>query len=391
MHTTLADVVRVLDGPLPAVDRAVLGPGRAGHRRPGPAGAPDPLRRRPDPGRHRGGARARRRPAGDAPPAAAARRAQRRHHERQGRRPSPRSWWTTSRSTSPTPTPTSRSPASTTRSPRPAASRRRAADRRRGTSRWAGSATSPRPSRWRDVRRPRCVPPLPPAAGRHPGRRPSRTPWCERVAVLGGAGDDLFDAVRASGADVYVTADLRHHPVLEAREEARGGPPYLVDAGHWASESLWLAVRAERRCVTALGGRARLGWRPTSQHVRTDPWTFVVGAEPPAEPEVRPERRPVPPAAAARPAGHRHPARPDRARAHATCRSSPSSPTCSAKAAADSTTSWCARAPSSATSSARSPRPSPTCSWCATGPPATRPGSTPAPARPRTSRPSSTS
>ena len=44
-----------------------------------------------------------------------------------------------------------------------------------------------------------------------------------RVAVVGGAGDDMFDAVRASGADVYVTADLRHHPALEAREEARGG------------------------------------------------------------------------------------------------------------------------------------------------------------------------
>ncbi len=41
-----------------------------------------------------------------------------------------------------------------------------------------------------------------------------------RVAVLGGAGDDLFDAVRASGADVYVTADLRHHPVARG---PRGG------------------------------------------------------------------------------------------------------------------------------------------------------------------------
>src|SRR6185295_20263300 len=60
-----------------------------------------------------------------------------------------------------------------------------------------------------------------------------------RVAVVGGAGDDRFDAVRASGADVYVTADLRHHPALEAREEARGGTPYLVDAGHWATEWLW--------------------------------------------------------------------------------------------------------------------------------------------------------
>jgi putative NIF3 family GTP cyclohydrolase 1 type 2 len=97
-----------------------------------------------------------------------------------------------------------------------------------------------------------------------------------RVAVLGGAGDDLFDAVRDSGADVYVTADLRHHPVLEAREEARGGPPYLVDAGHWASEQLWLP-RAERALLDGLGADATRVETHIST-VRTDPWTFLVGA-----------------------------------------------------------------------------------------------------------------
>src|SRR5699024_639048 len=69
-----------------------------------------------------------------------------------------------------------------------------------------------------------------------------------RVGVLGGAGDTCFGAVRRSGADVYVTADLRHHPALEAREEARAAArgrsgadtPYLIDAGHFASEWLWL-------------------------------------------------------------------------------------------------------------------------------------------------------
>jgi dinuclear metal center YbgI/SA1388 family protein len=103
-----------------------------------------------------------------------------------------------------------------------------------------------------------------------------------RVAVLGGAGDDLFDAVRASGADVYVTADLRHHPALEAREEARGGTPYLVDAGHWASEQVWLA-RAERSLLAALGERATRVETHIST-VRTDPWTFVVGADPGGSP-----------------------------------------------------------------------------------------------------------
>jgi len=98
------------------------------------------------------------------------------------------------------------------------------------------------------------------------------------VAVMGGSGDDRFDEVRASGADVYVTADLRHHPVLEAREEARGGTPYLIDAGHWATESLWLASGRER-LMTALeqvAGTTRVESRVSA--IRTEPWTFVVGA-----------------------------------------------------------------------------------------------------------------
>jgi len=97
-----------------------------------------------------------------------------------------------------------------------------------------------------------------------------------RVAVVGGAGDHMFDAVRASGADVYVTADLRHHPALEAREEARGGTPYLVDAGHWATEWLWLES-ARSELMRELGGRGT----SLETHIctlRTDPWDFVIGA-----------------------------------------------------------------------------------------------------------------
>ncbi|PRY63765.1 dinuclear metal center YbgI/SA1388 family protein [Knoellia remsis] len=94
----------------------------------------------------------------------------------------------------------------------------------------------------------------------------------EKVAVLGGAGDDQFTAVRSSGADVYVTADLRHHPASEAREEARGGPPYLVDAGHWSSESVWLPDLRD-----ALTDALRV--EVDISTVRTDPWTFTVGAD----------------------------------------------------------------------------------------------------------------
>ena len=93
-----------------------------------------------------------------------------------------------------------------------------------------------------------------------------------RVAVCGGAGDSLFDAVRACGADVYVTADLRHHPASELREHGGDGPPYLVDVPHWASEWPWLAGVSNR-----LAGALEARGRPVEMHVSvkcTDPWTF---------------------------------------------------------------------------------------------------------------------
>lgn len=103
-----------------------------------------------------------------------------------------------------------------------------------------------------------------------------------RIALLGGAGDSLFDDVRRVGADVYVTSDLRHHPALEAREKAADGPPYLIDAGHWATESLWLERAADdlRTALAATG-------TSVDTHVSTlctDPWTFVVGAQTEGDP-----------------------------------------------------------------------------------------------------------
>lgn len=112
------------------------------------------------------------------------------------------------------------------------------------------------------------------------------------VAVVGGSGDSLFDAVRASAADVYLTADLRHHPASELREraefEARGtaaSPPYLVDAAHFASEWPWLAG-AERDLRADLAALARGSADPAGgttvetrvSTLRTDPWTGRVPA-----------------------------------------------------------------------------------------------------------------
>jgi dinuclear metal center YbgI/SA1388 family protein len=102
----------------------------------------------------------------------------------------------------------------------------------------------------------------------------------QRVAVCGGSGDSLFEQVRASGADVYVTADLRHHPASEARERAtfeggsEDGRPHLVDVAHWASEWPWLAGCADRLVVAlAADGRTVVAHVSTT---RTDPWTLRV-------------------------------------------------------------------------------------------------------------------
>lgn len=91
------------------------------------------------------------------------------------------------------------------------------------------------------------------------------------VAVCGGAGDAYLAHPDVRGSDVYITADLRHHPASEAREQARlGGGPALMDVSHWASEWLWLPVAA-RQLAQALPGI-----RVTVSELRTDPWDFSV-------------------------------------------------------------------------------------------------------------------
>ncbi|SDH40629.1 dinuclear metal center protein, YbgI/SA1388 family [Lentzea fradiae] len=94
----------------------------------------------------------------------------------------------------------------------------------------------------------------------------------KRVAVCGGAGDSFLGAVTRAGVDVYVTADLRHHP---ASEHIESGGPALVDVAHWASEWPWCEQAAEI-LRTAFGGRVDV----LVSTRRTDPWT--VGATSPA-------------------------------------------------------------------------------------------------------------
>ncbi len=86
------------------------------------------------------------------------------------------------------------------------------------------------------------------------------------VAVCGGAGDSLLDTARAAGVDVYLTADLRHHP---ASEFAEHDGPALVDAAHWATEWPWLAD-AERRLAAVSPDTGKLETRVSA--LVTDAW-----------------------------------------------------------------------------------------------------------------------
>ena len=97
-----------------------------------------------------------------------------------------------------------------------------------------------------------------------------------RVALCGGAGDSLFEAVRSVGADVYITADLRHHPASEFREQelVRGTGCALIDCSHAASESFWLQRAGER--LQALLAERGHSITFTVSSLNTDPWDFTV-------------------------------------------------------------------------------------------------------------------
>lgn len=63
----------------------------------------------------------------------------------------------------------------------------------------------------------------------------------QTVAVSGGSGDSFLDTVASLGADVYVTADLRHHP---AQDHLNATQTALISGSHWATEWLWLPALA---------------------------------------------------------------------------------------------------------------------------------------------------
>lgn len=64
----------------------------------------------------------------------------------------------------------------------------------------------------------------------------------KRLAVMGGAGADAIHDAIAKGCDTYVTADIKYHQFLEAKELGLN----LIDADHFCTEAPVMPVMAEK-------------------------------------------------------------------------------------------------------------------------------------------------
>lgn len=97
----------------------------------------------------------------------------------------------------------------------------------------------------------------------------------QRVAVCGGSGDSLLGIATDMGADVLVTADLKHHRALEHLEE---GGCAIIDVAHWASEWPWLEQAAQ--LLEADLDREGTTVVSVVSAQPTDPWSMTLRSEP---------------------------------------------------------------------------------------------------------------
>jgi putative NIF3 family GTP cyclohydrolase 1 type 2 len=61
------------------------------------------------------------------------------------------------------------------------------------------------------------------------------------VALCGGAGSFLIKSALASGAQAFITADLKYHEFFDAE-----GRMLMADIGHYESEQFTVALLAEQ-------------------------------------------------------------------------------------------------------------------------------------------------
>lgn len=88
----------------------------------------------------------------------------------------------------------------------------------------------------------------------------------KKVALCGGSGMSLFRDVIFSGADVFLTADIKYH---EAQDALRQNI-FLVDGGHFATEHPIVSVVAEYLRTKLTGDAVEV----RASNINTDPFSY---------------------------------------------------------------------------------------------------------------------
>lgn len=92
------------------------------------------------------------------------------------------------------------------------------------------------------------------------------------VALCGGSGSSLLEQIRQTEAEVYVTADLKHHVVSD--NKTMNGP-CLISVSHWASEWVWLPQLKQQleNDFKLIGKNTKI----VVSNIVTDPWDYSLG------------------------------------------------------------------------------------------------------------------
>lgn len=91
----------------------------------------------------------------------------------------------------------------------------------------------------------------------------------KKVALCGGSGMSLVSRALRSGADVYLTSDVKHHDALDALAQGLA----VVDAGHYGTEQV--VVPAVTRYLRERAEQAGEQLQVTATGVVTDPFRYL--------------------------------------------------------------------------------------------------------------------
>ena len=93
------------------------------------------------------------------------------------------------------------------------------------------------------------------------------------IAICGGSGSFLLEQVRNLNIDLFISADLKHHSVLDNKELSG---PALISLSHWASERIWLddfLIQLKEDLQ-----KANLNSEVLITTITSDPWDLSVGS-----------------------------------------------------------------------------------------------------------------